>query len=78
MLSISDPIDNSGLSLVYFVKAYHAERHLLLNPYFDNPSEHCRQCIQTRYFDSTKPKLSTGTKININLIAYKLLILSVL
>lgn len=35
-----DPIDNTGLSLVDFVKAYQAERPLLLNPYFDNPSEY--------------------------------------
>ena len=35
-----DPIDNTGLSLVDFVKAYQTERPLLLNPYFDNPSEY--------------------------------------
>lgn len=35
-----DPIDNSGLKLTEFVKAYHIERPLLLNPYFDDPSEY--------------------------------------
>lgn len=35
-----DPIDNSGLKLSDFIKANHAERPLLLNPYFDDPSEY--------------------------------------
>jgi len=35
-----DPIDNSGQSLVDFINTNHDERPLLLNPYFDNPSEY--------------------------------------
>lgn len=35
-----DPIDDSGLSLTDFVNSNLAERPLLLNPYFDDPSKY--------------------------------------
>jgi hypothetical protein len=35
-----DPLDNSGMSLIDFTSAFRAERPLLLNPYFDNPSKY--------------------------------------
>jgi uncharacterized protein (TIGR02646 family) len=42
-----DPIDDSGLKLTDFIKAYHTERPLLLNPYFDDPSEFFAWKVET-------------------------------